>query len=653
MPIQILQDKVIAQIAAGEVIERPASVVKELIENALDAGASSIHISVSGGGRRKMQITDNGHGIPTSEAELAFARHATSKLSSADDLSYIRTLGFRGEALASIASVSRTTLKTRFRDEEAGTHLQLEAGQVVHRQSIGLPAGTTITVENLFYNTPARLKFLKAENTEKRHIALVVTRYAMAYPQVRFVLEQDGRESFRSAGNGQLSDVLVAGLGVDTFRDMIEIDREATPGGPIRVYGYTSMPSLNRADRSRITLFVNGRWVQDSSLSYAVVQAYHTFLMKGRFPVAVILIDLPSEEVDVNVHPTKAEVRFQKPNDVFAAVQRTVRRVIIDYAQAPAIDNQRGFTSTSEQTQPDHETQRDLGLDLDSPGWYPHQYQKQHNDPHDDADPTAVPSGLGTPRKPRTLPMLRVIGQVGGSYIVAEGPAGLYLIDQHAAHERILYEQFMENHARQESMAQLTLSAQTIELPPPEAELIESNLEIMQSVGFHLDLFGTNTFVIRSIPAMLADTDPIDAIHAVINELEAGFGPGETSIEEKLIQRVCKQAAVKAGTILSIEEMQGLIRQLERTDSPHTCPHGRPTMLHMTSDHPRQGVWPKVGHCPLNWAERRSRNAAIPSWPSCVVAANAPASASRAMPVPSVFMTCLASCTAIGAFCAI
>ena len=584
MPIQILQDKVIAQIAAGEVIERPASVIKELIENSLDAGASNIHISVAGGGRSRMQITDNGHGIPTSETELAFARHATSKLSNADDLSHIRTLGFRGEALASIASVSRTTIKTRFRDEETGTHLQLEAGQVVHRQSIGLPSGTTITVENLFYNTPARLKFLKAENTEKRHIALVVTRYAMAYPQVRFVLEQDGRESFRSPGNGRLSDVLVAGLGVDTFRDMIEIERQANDRGPIQIDGYTSMPSLNRADRSRITLFINGRWVQDSSLSYAVVQAYHTFLMKGRFPVAVIMIDLPSEEVDVNVHPTKAEVRFQKPNEVFAALQRTIRRTVIDYAQAPTIDNHRGFSSTSEQEQPAYDSQMGLGLNIDSPGWYPHQYQRQDNDQYSPADPTAIPMGLGTPDKPRTLPMLRVIGQVGGSYIVAEGPAGLYLIDQHAAHERILYEQFMENHALQEPMAQLTLSAQTIELSAPEAALIEANLDVMQSVGFHLEIFGANTFVIRSIPAMLADTDPIDAIYAVINELEAGYGPGETSTEEKLIQRVCKQAAVKAGTILSIEEMQGLIRQLERTDSPHTCPHGRPTMLHMTSD---------------------------------------------------------------------
>ena len=584
MPIQILQDKVIAQIAAGEVIERPASVVKELIENSLDAGSTSIHVSAAGGGRLKIQISDNGHGIPASEAELAFARHATSKLSDAEDLSHIRTLGFRGEALASIASVSRTAIKTRFREEEIGTQLQLEAGQIVHHQSVGVPSGTTITVENLFYNTPARLKFLKAENTEKQHIALVVTRYAMAYPHVRFVLEQDGRESFRTAGSGQLGEVLVAGLGVDTFRDMVEIDNSDANSGPIRVYGYTSMPNLNRADRSRIILFVNGRWVQDSSLSYAVIQAYHTFLMKGRFPVAVIMINVPSEEVDVNVHPTKAEVRFQNPNEVFAVLQRTVRRTVIDYAQSPAIGTHRGFTATFDSQSDNYESQLGLDLEIDSPGRYPHQYQRSQAHHSTEEDPTSIPVGPLPPGKPRTLPMLRVIGQVGASYIVAEGPAGLYLIDQHAAHERILYEQFMEIHSHQETLAQLTLSAQTIELPAPEADMIEANLDLLQSVGFNLELFGANTFVIRSIPAILADTDPVDAIHAVVRELEAGHNPGHTSIEQKLIQRVCKQAAVKAGTILSIEEMQGLIRQLERTDSPHTCPHGRPTMLHMTSD---------------------------------------------------------------------
>ena len=581
MPIQVLTDKVIAQIAAGEVIERPASVIKELIENALDAGATTIHVSVVGGGRRMMRVSDDGQGIPAEEVEIAFARHATSKLTTADDLTHIQTLGFRGEALASIASVSRINMTSRAHNEITGTRLQIEGGHLLQRQSIGAPAGTTLTVENLFYNTPARLKFLKAENTEKRQIALVISRYALAYPNVRFVLEQDGREAFRTNGSGQLADVMITALGIETFREMIEIESDGRDR--VRVYGYTSSPGVNRADRSRIMLYINGRWVQDSSLGYAVVQAYHTFLMKGRYPVSVVMIELPSEEVDVNVHPTKAEVRFQNPNEVFALVQRTIRRALIDLSQTPSFGGKHSLSAMDFSDTNSH-TQMDMNLELESPGWYPHQYPTTPSRSQADGDPTEIPSGAEGPRKPRTLPLLRVVGQVGASYIIAEGPAGLYLIDQHAAHERILYEQFMSDYANQELMAQSTLAAQTIELPAPEARLIEANLKVLRAMGFHLEEFGPNTFLIRSIPAILADQDPAQAVSDVLEELEQDRTPGQASIEEKIIQRVCKRAAVKAGTILSLEEMQGLIRQLERTHSPLTCPHGRPTMLHMTSD---------------------------------------------------------------------
>ncbi|MBZ0301964.1 MAG: DNA mismatch repair endonuclease MutL [Anaerolineae bacterium] len=583
MPIHILDDQVIAQIAAGEVIERPASVIKELVENALDAGATTIHIAVAGGGQRLMRVSDNGQGIPADQVETAFARHATSKLVSADDLSHIQTLGFRGEALASIASISRVTMTTRAHDEAVGTRLHLEGGRMMQRQPTGAPAGTVIAVENLFFNTPARLKFQKAENTEKRQIALVVGRYAMAYPQVRFILEQDGREAFRSSGSGQLADVLIAALGVTSFKDLIEIESENSDRrSPIKVWGYTSVPGQSRADRSRIILFVNGRWIQDASLGYAVVQAYHTFLMKGRYPVSVVMIELPSEEVDVNVHPTKAEVRFQNPNAVFAIVQRTIRRAILDLGQTTPLHEGHGLSMLAPASSSQFHSQTEMDFDLDSPGWYPHQQPSYTQHAADEED--AIPAGLEAPNRPRTLPLLRVVGQVGASYIVAEGPAGLYLIDQHAAHERILYEQFMENHTRQEQIAQLTLSAQTIELPASEAALVEANFEVLDEIGFKLEPFGQNTFVIRSIPSLLSDRDPVQVVAEVVQELEADRMPGQAQIEEKIIQRVCKQAAVKAGTILSMEQMQALIRQLERTESPLTCPHGRPTMLHMTSE---------------------------------------------------------------------
>lgn len=589
MGIQVLAETVIAQIAAGEVVERPSSVVKELVENALDAGARNIKVTIQGDGRKLIRISDDGSGMPADEVELAFARHATSKLRSVDDLSDIMTLGFRGEALASIASVSQVNLTTRHKDEAMGTMLQLEGGAIRQRRAVGAPAGTVFAVENLFYNTPARLKFLKSEATEKRQIAQVITRYALAYPEVRFILEQDGREMFRSNGSGQLADVLITALGLDEFKHMLEVEDESTfdDDFTVRVTGFTAAPSLNRADRQRITLFINGRWITDTSLTYAVVQAYHTLLMTGRFPVAVLMIDIPPREVDVNVHPTKAEVRFRNPDAVFSAVQRAVRRSVIAQAQTPTIRPAhyapRGLTSGN--TWGDEPTQQiGMNLSMEGPGQFARKGDALAQPEDEAAAPDEIPVGPGAPLRPRTLPMLRVVGQVGASYIIAEGPAGLYLIDQHAAHERILYEQFMEEHARKQPMAQQTLDAQTIQFPPVEARLVEDCLDQLAQVGFELEPFGPNTFVIRAVPAMLADDDPVDVVSGIVDDLMLDRTPGQASIEDKIVLRVCKQAAVKAGQILSHEEMQGLIRMLERTQSPLTCPHGRPTMIHMSGD---------------------------------------------------------------------
>jgi DNA mismatch repair protein MutL len=592
MPIHILPELVVAQIAAGEVVERPASVVKELMENALDAGAQHIRIEITGGGRQRIRVSDDGSGILPEEVELAFQRHATSKLTNAEDLASIETLGFRGEALASIASVSQLTIITRHASSASGILMQLAGSEIIRRQSVGAPVGTVITVENLFYNTPARLKFLKKENTEKRQIALYITRYAMAYPHVRFTLEQDGREVFRSTGSGQLADVIVSALGLDSFKNMVEVvsrESDIQSHRDVVVNGYSSVPSLHRADRNHITLFVNGRWIQDTRLSYAITQAYHTFLMTGRYPVAVVLVKLPPSEVDVNVHPTKAEVRFRDPEGVFSAVQRAVRRAVVDLAQTPAMRGGRfggiGLNHdnlSAWESSPTGQRQLGMALDLYSAGNYT-RTPLVSQQPTQDA-PEAIPEGTEAPQRPRTLPILRVIGQIGATYIVAEGPSGLYLVDQHAAHERILYEQFMDEHARHEQVAQMSLTAQTLNLPPSESRLIEENIDILREVGFDLEPFGPNTFIVRSVPALLADQSPTEVIGGIIADLEAGTNPGQAAIEDKIITRVCKHGAIKAGQILSHDEMQSLIRQLERCRSPHTCPHGRPTMLHMTSE---------------------------------------------------------------------
>ena len=608
--IQVLSEVVASQIAAGEVVERPSSVVKELIENSLDSGAHLIKVEVQGGGRRLIRITDDGCGIPADEAILAFARHATSKLQTIQDLDSMATLGFRGEALASIASVAQVTLITRTADEAAGTLIRMDGGRVVDQRQVGTPVGTVITVENLFYNTPARLKFMKAETTERRHIDSVVTRYAMAYPNIRFSLAQDGRVTFAAGGNGDLADVLVEVLGVDIMRDMLPVEPLERPD-QIVVYGYTSAPSLNRNTRNHITLFVNGRHIQDTSLNYAVSQAYHTLMPADRYPIAVLMISVPPEEVDVNVHPAKSEVRFHIPESIFSAVQRGVRHSVIDQAPVPSASNFDDFTpaNTPAPTPSPFRRQADQ-LDLDLPdhdsgrrnqqipprtthdydyGTWQRQKDAQRAavqlDEESENEPQRkVESAPALPNRPRTLPPMRVVGQIAATYIIAEGPAGMYLVDQHAAHERILYEQFMAEQATHQIISQQTLEGVAVELAPASARLIEENLDALKAIGFEIEPFGVNRFNVRAVPVILANRVPRDAIATILDDLEAGAEPGQSTLEAKIILRVCKAAAVKAGQTLSYEEMQSIMRQLERCAFPRTCPHGRPTMIHISGD---------------------------------------------------------------------
>ena len=327
MPIHVLPDTLVARIAAGEVVERPASAVKEMVENAIDAGASDIRVECAEGGRALLRVTDNGSGIRADEVELAFTHHATSKLSTDEDLTRIKTLGFRGEALASIASVSIVTCATRHADETTGTLIRFDNGRIVQHDKIGRPAGTTMTVENLFARVPARLKFLKSNQTERGHIDAIVTRYALVYPSVRFSLVHDGRVTFQTQGSGRLRDALAQTHGAEVAERLIPIGEMARdddahdmdmPEASIEVSGYASLPTLDHNNRSKIQLFVNGRPIQDVKLSYAVIQAYHTLLMVGRYPIAVVMIRMPVEDVDVNAHPAKAEVRFREPEAVFS-----------------------------------------------------------------------------------------------------------------------------------------------------------------------------------------------------------------------------------------------------------------------------------------------------------------------------------------------
>lgn len=587
MPIRVLSDQLASQIAAGEVVERPASVVKELVENAIDAGATTINVDVRGGGRQLIQVADDGEGIPGDEMEMAFMRHATSKLEAASDLQAIETLGFRGEALSAIAAVSQVTAVSRTKEDSAGLRLTLEGGQKSSLESVGAPSGTVIAVANLFYNVPARLKFLKTVTTEKRLIDEHVTRYALAFPDIRFRLTHDNRITFQSSGNGDKREVLSAIYGPETAKQLLEVSRPGTPGEAakeISVSGFVAPPNLNWANRKHISLFANKRWIKDSRLTYAVIQAYHTLLPTGRYPMAIIFLELPTEKVDVNVHPAKTEVRFRGANAVFGAIQRAVRETLIADSPIPHATHFASFQHTGwaapggDQAftrRDDHGDQTHLGLDWSVP-------ETLEQAP---ASETAAPdeAELGGDR----LPIMRVVGQVGASYIITEGPDGLYLIDQHAAHERILYEKFMqaweEAGANQGMAAQGLMSGSPVQLSPAQATLISDQLELLARLGLKLEPFGPNTFMIRSLPALLTGLDPEKALLDVVECLEEDEDPLQNKIEAKIILRVCKSAAVKAGQTLNSKEMEAMIRQLEACRNPHTCPHGRPTLIHLSA----------------------------------------------------------------------
>ena len=543
MPIQILAEDVVARIAAGEAVERPASAVKELIENAIDAGATSVHVESSGGGRRLLRVSDNGAGIRRDEIELAFKRHATSKLRAAEELDALQTLGFRGEALASLAAVSKATIITRHRDEAMGVRFSSGAGSD-RCQPIGAPAGTVVTIENLFYNTPARLKFLKNDATEKRHIHWVVARYAMAYPGVAFVLIQDDRERFRSSGSGALADVVTKAFGLREFKNMVAVrgHEPARKGSAaIDVCGFASNLTLSRARRDRIILFVNGRAIQDSSLTHAVIQAYEGLLKERSFPLAALMIKTPPGFVDVNVHPTKAEIRFRDSQRVFLAVQRAVREAIVEAADGEPVDDLWSASGFSEQfiqyQRLPEPWRRDGGSELvDELGL---QYIPE----------TAEPSA-----RPRTLPILRVVGQVGATYIVAEGPAGLYLVDQNAAHERVLYQQLCEDHAQGRISSQSQAETQTVLLSPEDARLLESTGDQLAALGFEIELFGPNAFACRALPEIAAGIQLDELLTGMLGQLRGG----EPQVED-VIKALAGAVAVRSGQIMTSDEMRSLI----------------------------------------------------------------------------------------------
>jgi len=568
MTIKILSQNVASKIAAGEVVERPLSVVKELMENAIDAQAGEIRIRIENAGQSLIQVEDNGVGIPQAEAGLALQRYATSKISEIDDLERIKTLGFRGEALASIAAVSRFGLLTRSGLDSVGVQLTSEGGGTVHQEPAGLKEGTRIVVEDLFFNVPARRKFLKSEQTERRNIIDLVSRYALFYTGIRFHLQMEGKEVLATNGNGDRREVLARIYDLQTARAMLELK---VVDDFLGIDGFISPTGISRSNRKEIFFFINGRLISDTALVSAVTQAYQNLLMVGRYPLAMISLTIDPAEVDVNVHPTKAEVRFREPGRIFSLVHSAVRKTVSAFSDVPRLSPTfwSGSSSGTAQIDPAWSFAAQAGAAL----------------PESQPFPPSAPEEASVQGDEPTLmrvPLLRLVGQIGRTYLVAEGPDGLYLIDQHAAHERVLFERFRSLHAQNQS--QYLLEPVVVEIPGRLDKDLENQVETLNHLGFKAENFGPSTYRITAIPLVISHFEPAEAFLSALEEDEEDESLVESALEDKLITRICKRVAVKGGQVLSNEEQERLIRDLENCQSPRTCPHGRPTMIHLSVD---------------------------------------------------------------------
>ena len=623
-------------IAAGEVVERPASVAKELIENAIDAGATRITVEIENGGITYLRIADNGCGMSAEDAPVAFRRHATSKLRTEADLAAIGTLGFRGEALAAISSVTRIDLFTRQTGAIAGLHLHLEAGEIQVQEEAGCPEGTTMVVRDLFYNTPARMKFLKKDFTEAGYILGVVQHAALSHPEIAFTLIRDGKQVFTTDGKGKLIAPVFAVFGKEMTASMIEVPRTERNG--MTVYGYIVKPHAGRPNRSMQHFFVNGRYVKSRLMQAALEEAYRNAIITGKYPSGAVFLELPLAAVDVNVHPAKTEVKFSQEKPVFEAVYVACKNAIMANDNMPHIEHKEKKPSAAspQESAPVYEQQRfavakpvaqpaaSAKVDDDVPDLedflvaVPPRAQKprsfgmyaaaprilqdeteprltgrvnvEDNRPFSQFDKPekapAAPTELSTapqqaPERQQLEPLdtgARVIGECFNTYLIAEDKDGLILIDKHAAHERILFNKLR---VETEMPQQELLTPVVVELTGEEAAAIQSQIEDIRKAGFAIDPFGENSFAVRSVPAYLDSGD----VPGVISELAEKAMNSRATVPDRLddlIHTVACKAAIKAGKATSLTELQDLCDRVLGDDNVRSCPHGRPTMVRLT-----------------------------------------------------------------------
>jgi DNA mismatch repair protein MutL len=582
--VRVLPETLSNKIAAGEVVERPASVVKELLENSLDAQSTRIIIEVEKGGQSLIQVADNGVGMNHADALLAIERYATSKISTDDDLFAIRSLGFRGEALPSIASVSRFSLITRDKSSDAGTQIIVDGGKIKSVSEVGAPVGTLISVRQLFFNTPARKKFLKTIGTEMSHIADTVARMALGRPGVQFRLSHNHKTVKSWPPASQHLDRVADVLGTDSRPDLhaIAFDRDG-----FSISGWICSPRVTRRTSRGIYIFVNGRFVRDRTIQHGIFEGFAQRLVKGQFPIAVVFISIPFDQVDVNVHPTKNEVRFVNPQRVHEAVKSAIAQTLYEVDRVnwlPPNGQQSRASDKSAQVREkpgifmpvsEEAVRDDFGF---------------KNDGQQPAASSQEPAASSQRRQEQMFDSkgfsaLRVVGQLHNTYIVCESDAGLVLIDHHAAHERILFEKLKRRAAGKPPAAQKLLVPETLELNFSEAGILGQMLADLKALGLEIEPFGKNTFVIKAVPAMLSERDIKPLIYEIVEKAASdGYSPGVNDFMDECRRVMACHGAMRARQALGDRQIRKLLEQLDECESPSHCPHGRPTWVRWDLD---------------------------------------------------------------------
>ena len=596
--IAVLRDDLVNKIAAGEVVERPASVVKELVENSIDADARNILVEIRSGGVKSIRVLDDGIGMSAQDAELALSRHATSKIKSVDDLYRIETLGFRGEALPSIASVSFLELVTRTKRDLAGTHIKVEGGEIKEKKEIGAPEGTSITIRELFYNTPARRKFLKSKITETKHVIDLVTAYALAYPELSFRLKSDERELFNLKKREYLFQRIEDLWGKDFLSSLVQIKEEAQDP---QITGFVGKPGISKSSRAEIHLYVNKRPVVSRFLNHAIRTGYGELLPQGKFPVAFVFVQIDPQKIDVNVHPTKREVKFSQEHQIYSFMNLTVKKALATLQAAPTLipaDNLAKTSGKESIPEPDAKSQPKTLPKTEAPPaqremepfrrpekGFTHKQERilseiysEHSLKKDDAvDEKAV-------KPPEILEGKKNFWQVFDSYIITQDKDELMIIDQHAAHERVLYEEAYANLIKGRATSQQLLFPAVVELSPSEFFALENNLDLFSKLGFEIKPFGGKSVVINAVPSLLKNKSETVFLKEILSDLEEKLKIQIESADplyrvKSIAQSFACKAAIKAGERLGQDDMSSLYRSLFATQSPFSCPHGRPTLI--------------------------------------------------------------------------